>query len=217
MFMLPSARWLLCFSPSSRCLRLVMLPSLRISFVRAPTTPGALLAVSRLAGQHGPSSLTEWITQSWTRAHQTRFAAKVSKLESRRPPRSNSFLLWCLLLRAYHAPGHQPLAFPPLLYLPLPFHWLSPPPWAAATAGDGPPHSAMYPASGLPWRSPGLIDTSYLFLCPCPSKQNRAFRQLHSRTLRALGHRWCLSLLHLILPRAPTSSRSFNWSTSSGG
>ena len=53
----------------------------RATLVRTPTTPGALLAVSRFAGHHGPSSLTECITLSWWRAHQTRFAAKVSQLE----------------------------------------------------------------------------------------------------------------------------------------
>ena len=46
-----------------------------------PTSPTALLAVSRFGAHHGLSSLTECITQSWWRAHQTKLAANVSQPE----------------------------------------------------------------------------------------------------------------------------------------
>ena len=42
----------------------------RATLVKAPTLPSALLAPSRFAGHHGPSSLSDCITQSWWKAHQ---------------------------------------------------------------------------------------------------------------------------------------------------
>ena len=52
----------------------------RPTVIREPS-PGALLAISQFPGHHGPSSFTECITESWWRAHQTRLAVKVPKLE----------------------------------------------------------------------------------------------------------------------------------------
>ena len=53
----------------------------RAALVKAPTSPGALLAISLFAGHDGPSTFAEYITQSWWRAHQTRIAAKVLQME----------------------------------------------------------------------------------------------------------------------------------------
>ena len=170
----------------------------RAALVKAPTSPGALLAISLLAGHHGPSTFAEYITQSWWRAHQTRIAAKVPQMEclifllgpaavfigvsgascskSSTHPSLGHNLAGCPIApQKWHVrPFLTPLAFPPLL----PFPWVSQCafllPEAAATAGGCPPHpvSVVCPATVLPWKVLGSTDPLSCSFAVTLSKQS---------------------------------------------
>ena len=156
---------------------------------------GTLLAISRLAGHHGPSGFVECITQSWWRAHHTQLAAKVSQLEclvvlfGPAAVFIGVFSIGRVLLQVINPsftgaqprrvsnqsahvakPFPLPLAFPP--FFTLGFSMALP-----ASSGCG--HSWRLPATFFevpchwpPAEESWAIDFFYLFLCSCPSMQS---------------------------------------------
>ena len=173
----------------------------RATLVKAPTSPVALLAMSRFAGHRSPSSFAECIMKSW-RTCQTRIAAKVPKLEclvlcGPAAVLIGFFSFGRVLLQVVNpsTTGAQPRGVPnpsaheaceafsltfglsctPCTCLsPLVFPGPFLLPLDAATSGGCPPlsASAMCPATDLPWKILRSIASNNLFLCSYPSKQS---------------------------------------------